>query len=61
MQIRSVLLVLLAIALAPLCFGQSGGSDSKTLTTILAELRSIHEDIRAGQTMEALLAELQME
>jgi uncharacterized protein YlxW (UPF0749 family) len=61
MQNRTVLAALLAIALSPLCFAQSGGKDANTQAAILAELRSIHEDLRAAQAMQALLVEWQME
>ncbi len=61
MRNRTVPLVLLTVALAPLCSAQSSGSDPNTLAAILAELRSIHQDLRAAQTTQALLVEWQME
>ena len=61
MKNRHLLLALLASAISPLCFAQSGGSDANTLSAILSELRSIHEDLRAAQTTQALLVEWQME
>jgi chromosome segregation ATPase len=61
MRNRNQFLAILGAALAPLCFGQSSGPDANTVNAILAELRSIHEDMRASQTMQVLLAELQME
>jgi chromosome segregation ATPase len=53
--------VLLAGALAPLGLAQSDGSDATTLAAILAELRSIHEEVRAAQTTQVLLVEWQLE
>src|SRR5208283_2626042 len=61
MQIRIVCLAVLVLMLAPLCIGQSGGPDARALAAILAELRGLHEDMRVTQTMEILLAELEME
>jgi uncharacterized protein YlxW (UPF0749 family) len=44
-----------------MCFAQTSGADANTLAAILAERRSIHEDLRAAQTTQALLVEWQME
>ena len=61
MQNRTMLLALLMVALSTTGFAQPNGSDASTIAAILAELRSIHEDLRASQSMQILLAELQLE
>ena len=41
--------------------GQTGQSDSQTLQAILVELRGMHNDMRLSQTMQILLAEMQLQ
>jgi predicted nuclease with TOPRIM domain len=61
MRLHWVFMAILAITGAPPAFAQSGGAEQQTLVSILAELRSMHEDMRASQTMQVMLAELQIE
>ena len=61
MRLQSVLLVVLIISIAPTSFAQSSGSEEQTLTSILAELRSMHEDMRASQSLQVLIAEMQIQ
>ena len=41
--------------------GQVGQSDSQVLQSILVELRGMHNDMRLSQTMQILLAEMQLQ
>ena len=52
---------LLAFASCIPCLAQSNDSTNKTLLAILAEIRSIHEDIRATESTQILLTELEMQ
>jgi chromosome segregation ATPase len=61
MRFQSVLLVLLVISIAPSSFAQSSGTEEQTLASILAELRSMHEDMRASQSLQVLIAEMQIQ
>lgn len=61
MRLHSVLLVLLIISHAPSSFAQSSGTEEQTLASILAELRSMHEDMRASQSLQVLIAEMQIQ
>lgn len=61
MRLHSVLLVLLTILFAPSSFAQSNGTEEQTLASILAELRSMHEDMRASQSLQILIAEMQIQ
>jgi len=40
---------------------QTNQTDSQTLQAILTEMRSIHNDVRLGQTTQLLLAELEIQ
>jgi len=44
-----------------MCTGQGPESDLQTLREILVELRAIHEDMRASEATELLVAELQIQ
>lgn len=61
MRLQSVLLVLLMISIAPSSFAQSNETEEQTLVSILAELRSMHDDMRASQTVQVLIAEMQIQ
>lgn len=61
MRLQSVLLVLLVVSIAPSSFAQSSGTEEQTLDSILAELRSMHEDMRASQSLQVLIAEMQIQ
>ena len=46
------------------CFGQgssAGQTDSQVLQAILVEIRGLHNDMRLSQTMQILLAEMQLQ
>jgi chromosome segregation ATPase len=58
-HVASAALTWLALALPG--FAQTGASDTKTLQAILAEVRAIHDEIRATETTQILLTELGMQ
>ena len=59
MRIVSTGFIVLAFALTG--YAQDRESDSQTLRQILVEIRAIHEDIRATESTQILLTELQMQ
>jgi hypothetical protein len=59
MRIASTGFIVLALALTG--YAQDRESDSQTLRQILVEIRAIHEDIRATESTQILLTELQMQ
>ena len=61
MRRRLTIIALFGIAAAAPGFGQAADSTEKTLLAILAEIRGIHEDLRATESSQILLTELQME
>lgn len=61
MRFHSAFAALLAFASSFPCLAQSSDSANKTLLAILAEIRSIHEDIRATESTQILLTELEMQ
>jgi uncharacterized protein YoxC len=62
---KLLLCVALSVAIPGICAGQSASPSEQTLQAILSELRAIHADMRIEtartQSMELLLAELQVE
>lgn len=60
-MIRTAALLVVAVCAVPPAFGQITPSDSQTLQAILAELRSMHNDVRLGQTTQILLTELEVQ
>lgn len=61
MRFQLAIIALLGFVTAASSFGQTIESNEKTLLAILAEIRGIHEDIRATETTQILLTELEME
>ena len=61
MRLHLAFVALLALASGISGLAQSNDSESRTLLTILAEIRSIHEDIRATESTQILLTELEMQ
>jgi septal ring factor EnvC (AmiA/AmiB activator) len=61
MIIRTVFIALFLFALASTGFGQDRVSDSQTMREILTEIRGIHEDVRATESTQILLTELEMQ
>ena len=57
-MVRTAALFLFATATVLPGFAQTSSNDSQTLDAILAELRSMHNDVRLGQTTQILLTEL---
>ena len=60
-MIRTAALLVVAVCAVPPVFGQTTLSDSQTLQAILAELRSMHNEVRLGQTTQILLTELEVQ
>ncbi|HEY5054910.1 MAG TPA: hypothetical protein VII58_02045 [Acidobacteriaceae bacterium] len=60
-MVRIAALFAVAVCTVPPAFGQASQSDSQTLQAILAELRSMHNDVRLGQTTQILLTELEVQ
>jgi chromosome segregation ATPase len=58
---RVVTVALLWLFVCVMCTGQGPESDLQTLREILVELRAIHEDMRASEATELLVAELQIQ
>jgi hypothetical protein len=61
MTIRTVFIASVLFALATTGFGQDRESDSQTMREILTEIRGIHEDVRASESTQILLTELEMQ
>jgi len=60
-MVRAAALFVLAVFSALPVFAQTSPNDSQTLDAILAELRSMHNDVRLGQTTQILLTELELQ
>jgi hypothetical protein len=59
---KSVAALVLVVGLGVgAAYGQASPSDTQTLQAILAELRGMHNDLRLSQTMQILLAEMQLQ
>jgi chromosome segregation ATPase len=61
MAIRAVLSAIFWLAISVPSLGQTTQGDSQTLQEILNELRGIHDDIRATETSQILLVELEVQ
>jgi len=61
MAIRAVLSAIFWLAISVPSLGQTTQGDSQTLQEILTELRGIHDDIRATETSQILLVELEVQ
>jgi hypothetical protein len=61
MRIRADLAVFLFFVLTVSGFGQARESGDQTMQSILTEIRGIHEDMRAAETTQILLTELEMQ
>ena len=60
-MVRTAALFAFAVFSALPVFAQTTTNDSQTLDAILAELRSMHNDVRLGQTTQILLTELELQ
>jgi chromosome segregation ATPase len=58
---RCILIVVSCLMAVGTGLGQNRDGDSQTLHEILAELRSMHEDMRVTETTQLLVAELEMQ
>ena len=61
MRIRADLAAFLFFVFTVSGFGQARESEAQTMQSILTEIRGIHEDIRATETTQILLTELEMQ